>query len=121
MATKEESSERLRVSIPKVDQSSLDWWRTQHDVSLSVRMLIRAEIERNGYVDTAFQPVVQQPRRGRRPSDPIEESDEDAPTITSLAPPAPAPVIPATPPVLTPVPAISDTAPGFTIDNIMNG
>ncbi len=39
--------ERRRVNLPAVDVSSHQWWEAQHDVSLSIRMLIRAEIERN--------------------------------------------------------------------------
>jgi hypothetical protein len=53
----EQTSERKRISIPRADQSALDWWEAQHDVGLSVRLLIRAEIERSGYVDVAFRPL----------------------------------------------------------------
>lgn len=42
---------RKRVSIPKEDESVLAWWALQRDPGLSVRQLIRAEIERGGYVD----------------------------------------------------------------------
>lgn len=61
----EENSERKRVSIPKADESVLAWWEAQKDPGLSIRLLIRNEIERSGYSDTAFRPVMQLPRRGR--------------------------------------------------------
>lgn len=53
----EQASERKRVSIPRADESVLSWWDAQHDAGLSVRMLIRAEIERSGYVDVAYRPL----------------------------------------------------------------
>lgn len=40
--------ERKRISIPKVDTSVLDWWERQHDAGMSIRLLIRREIERSG-------------------------------------------------------------------------
>jgi hypothetical protein len=57
----EQTSERKRVSFPRADQSALGWWEAQHDPGLSVRMLIRAEIERSGYVDVAFRPLSKLP------------------------------------------------------------
>ena len=76
----DETSERKRISIPKADESVLAWWDEQKDSGLSVRLLIRNEIERSGYTDTAFRPVAQLPRRGRPPGaeniivDPQDES-----------------------------------------------
>jgi hypothetical protein len=55
----EETSDRKRISIPKADQSALEWWDSQKDPGLSVRLLIRSEIERSGYADVAFRPVTQ--------------------------------------------------------------
>ncbi len=69
-------SDRKRVSLPRADQSVLAWWDAQDDPSLSVRLLIRNEIERNGYIDVACTPVTQQPRRGRRPADHSQDTDE---------------------------------------------
>lgn len=45
------TSERKRISIPKVDTSVLDWWERQHDAGMSIRVFIRREIERSGYAD----------------------------------------------------------------------
>jgi hypothetical protein len=55
----EEISDRKRISIPKADESVLEWWEAQKDPGLSVRFLIRNEIERSGYTDLAFRPVKQ--------------------------------------------------------------
>lgn len=57
MQTDESTSERKRVSIPRRDESVLRWWAEQEDPSLSIRLLIRAELERSGYVDFASRPV----------------------------------------------------------------
>lgn len=70
---------RRRVSIPHVDTSTQQWWDCQDDPSTSIRLLIREEIERNGYVDKMNHPVQQQPRRGRPPgraTNTVEEFDE---------------------------------------------
>ncbi len=70
---------RRRVSIPHVDTSTQQWWDCQDDPSTSIRLLIREEIERNGYVDKMNHPVQQQPRRGRPPgraNSTAEEFDE---------------------------------------------
>lgn len=64
---KEPVSVRKRISIPRVDESTLAWWELQQDAGVSIRMLIRAEIQRNGMTDVVNVPVTQQPRRGRPP------------------------------------------------------
>ena len=56
------TSERKRISIPRVDTSVLDWWEQQHDVGMSIRVLIRREIERSGYTDTVHGRVEQRLR-----------------------------------------------------------
>lgn len=77
---KEETSVRRRVTIPKVDTTTLDWWEKQHDPGLSIRMLIRAEVERNGYTDVAFGKATQLPRRGRPSNDDVQDSGVSAPS-----------------------------------------
>lgn len=67
---------RRTVSFPRNDVSTLEWWAAQEDPSLSIKMLIRAEIERYGYTDTANRPVQQLPRRGRPPK--AEQASPDA-------------------------------------------
>lgn len=120
----EEGSERKRLSIPKVDESVLQWWNAQHDPGLSVRMLIRGEIERNGITDVAFRPVAQQPRRGRPPGTAIESADEPEQEPAERAS-APARVEPGAAGASTPEPPIERelvSAGGFDpIDALMNG
>jgi len=124
----DDQSERKRLSIPKVDQSVLDWWKLQHDVGLSVRMLIRAEIERNGYVDTVYQPVTQSSRRGRPPASAVDtEEGAESPQIAAAQPVTPVaqtPVVaqpaPAPAPVAAPV-AVASPAGYSPIDALMNG
>lgn len=143
-STADESSERKRISIPKADESVLAWWDEQKDPALSVRLLIRGEIERSGYTDTAYRPVAQLPRRGRPPADFIDsgEASEAAaitvgPTTTEAVIPRAAPVVAAVPtPVETPAPMpVPEPAPTVsvvpsspvnqdtfrTLDDIMNG
>lgn len=108
----ETKSERKRISIPTADESTLMWWDAQGDPGLSVRLLIRAEIERNGYTDTAFRPVEQQPRRGRPPR--FEGDTEGAGEYVQQGPapvtdPAPVPA-PAAPVATAPVPAAAPAA-----------
>jgi len=128
MASKaaEEASERKRLSIPKVDASVLEWWSLQHDPGLSVRMLIRAEIERNGFSDVAYRPVAQQPRRGRPPgstTDPGESPEEEASAAANtvaVTTPAPTPV-PAADPTPAREPELVGAGGGMSpIDAIMN-
>jgi hypothetical protein len=121
--TAEETSDRKRISIPKADVSVLEWWENQHDPGASVRMLIRSEIERNGYVDTAYGRVTQLPRRGRPGSASEGEAGEPHPQPT----PAPAPTLAAAPvaAVPRPTPVAAQLPPtGGTpdaLDALMNG
>lgn len=118
-----ENSGRKRISIPPVDESSHAWWDAQKDPSLSVRLLIRAEIERNGYVDTAYRPVAQVPRRGRPPGTGSESEDTDGAAEPVATPAAAVAAVPAARPVAVaqpaPVPQSADS--GFGIDALMNG
>lgn len=57
--------QRFRVSVPAADEAVLAWMALQDNPSLSMRMLIRENIERNGYIDVVNRPVVQLPKRGR--------------------------------------------------------
>lgn len=121
-----ETSERKRLSIPQADESVLTWWNLQNDVGLSVRMLIRNEIERNGYVDTAFQPVTQLPRRGRPAGAQAEEPEVVGEQVGQrTAPVAAAPVAPAPTPIpVADVPAPVQAAPSGKpnlLDSIMGG
>lgn len=56
---------RFRVSVPVADEAVVAWMELQDNPSLSVRMLIRENIERHGFVDVVNRPVAQLPKRGR--------------------------------------------------------
>lgn len=126
--TADENSERKRISIPKADESVLAWWDSQKDPGLSVRLLVRNEIERNGYTDTAYRPVAQLPRRGRPPgtgSDAVEEVGSDVSNASRSPEPAVALVSAGVSrPVAQHGVAQPQSAPdgGFSaIDDLMNG
>lgn len=62
------SSRRFRWTVPPADESVLRWVELQDNVSVSLRLLVREFIAREGYVDPMNRPVEQQPRRGRPPA-----------------------------------------------------
>lgn len=70
--------QRFRVSVPAADEAVLAWMALQDNQSLSMRMLIRENIERNGYIDVVNRPVVQLPKRGR----PLGSEEEQAVAAT---------------------------------------
>lgn len=71
-----EPPRRVRFTVPAADVSVLDWIDAQSDASVSLRMVIREHITREGYVDVACRPVAQQPRRGRPPTEQSAAGDE---------------------------------------------
>lgn len=79
---------RLRITVPASDTSVLRWLEVQESPSISLRMLVRAAIERDGYTDVLTRPVDQLPRRGR----PVAEPTNTTPTAPqpgeAAAPPA---------------------------------
>ncbi|MET3172964.1 UNVERIFIED_ORG: hypothetical protein ABIB52_000792 [Arthrobacter sp. UYCu721] len=83
--------QRFRVSVPAADEAVLAWMDLQDNPSLSVRMLIRENIERNGYVDVINRPVAQLPKRGRPPGSEDEQVDaaDQAGTPSAAAPTQP--------------------------------
>lgn len=64
---------RFRVSVPAADEAVVAWMELQDNPSLSVRMLIRESIERQGFVDVVNRPVSQLPRQART-AEPSEEA-----------------------------------------------
>lgn len=74
-------SKRYRFSVPNEDESTQRWLDAQQNLSLSLRLIVRRQIEREGYIDVACRPVEQLPRRGRPPGsvsevDPAELGSE---------------------------------------------
>lgn len=55
----------IKLSVPLADTSVLEWLSKQDDMSLSIRALIRSDIERNGMEDMFCRGVVPQSKRGR--------------------------------------------------------
>lgn len=78
-STKRRDDHRYTLKVPQVDESVVEWVVAQHDLSLSLRQLIRDEIQRNGFTDTANRPVTQLPRRGRPPAQYAEDSEFEQP------------------------------------------
>lgn len=61
------SAGRYRLSVPESDSSVREWLEAQENPSISLRLVIKDLIEREGIVDVLNRPVTQQPRRGRPP------------------------------------------------------
>lgn len=69
---------KVRWTLPAADTSVAEWLDAQENISESLRLLIREEIQRSGYVDIAYKPVEQLPRRGRPPkSETTPQDDQD--------------------------------------------
>lgn len=58
---------RKTFAFSKRDEATNQWWEAQENPSISLQLLIREEIERNGFTDKLNAPVAQLPRRGRPP------------------------------------------------------
>ncbi len=69
---------RLRITVPASDTSVLRWLEVQESPSISLRMLVRAAIERDGYTDMLTRPVDQLPRRGRPVAEPSNSTSSQA-------------------------------------------
>jgi hypothetical protein len=61
------SSRKVRWSVPRADRSVNEWLDSQWNISVSLRLLIRESIQREGYIDVMNRDVEQLPRRGRPP------------------------------------------------------
>lgn len=89
MGKKTVSSQRFRLSVPDADESVLAWIGAQLNLSASVRMLIRDDIQQNGFTDVSCRTVEQGAKRGRPSNAELERrknaSDEivDAETVLS--------------------------------------
>lgn len=93
---------RFRVSVPAADEAVVAWMELQDNPSLSVRMLIRESIERQGYIDIVNRPVSQLPKPGHPAGSPEEARgvEEDVPEAQPQIPlsasaPNPGAVVPA--------------------------
>ncbi|MEV7872643.1 hypothetical protein AB0P17_42565 [Streptomyces sp. NPDC088124] len=68
---------KVRWTVPAADTSVNTWLNEQADISQSVRLLIREPIERDGFIDVFYKPVVQLPRRGRPSLESVEQHDDE--------------------------------------------
>lgn len=91
----EGKSWRKIFSFSKRDQATQQWWEAQENPSVSLQLLIREDIERNGFSDKLNAPITQQPRRGRPPKEDEEPQEQfeyqiqDAPQQPQAVPAAP--------------------------------
>jgi hypothetical protein len=63
---------RYRFTVPFADEAVQEWLNAQLNISNSIRILIRDEIQKNGYVDASCRPVGQMGKRGRPSNAEIE-------------------------------------------------
>ncbi|MEV7605518.1 hypothetical protein AB0N65_08780 [Paenarthrobacter sp. NPDC089322] len=64
---------RYRLNVPHADEAVVAWMELQDNQSMSIRMLIRASIERFGYVDIVNRPVLPLPAPSQAPDVPAHE------------------------------------------------
>ncbi|MFF8918016.1 hypothetical protein ACF08M_33120 [Streptomyces sp. NPDC015032] len=109
MAGRSGEPRKVRWTVPAADTSVNEWLNEQADISQSIRLLIRESIERDGFVDVFYKPVVQLPRRGRPPLESTEPR-EDEETVTAL-PGSAAQAQPQAPVVAEAVSVVEEAAP----------
>ena len=77
---KEPPAMRYRLKVPESDASVIAWMDAQSELSISLRLLIKEDIIRNGFTDVTCRPVGQLPKRGR-PSNAEVEFRESVPVM----------------------------------------
>jgi hypothetical protein len=76
MAKQNMPSTRYRLSVPAADESTLAWIDAQLNLSYSIRMLIREDIQKNGCTDVSCRAVEQGAKRGRPTNAELERRSE---------------------------------------------
>lgn len=71
------TARKVRWTVPAPDLSVKAWLDAQSNLSESLRLLVRDRIERDGYIDVAYRPIRQLPRRGRPPATVEREEREE--------------------------------------------
>ena len=89
MAERKTDSERFRFTVPAKDADALAWITEQSNLSMSLRMLIRQSIARDGIVDITCKPITPGVSPGR-PKGQVKQVVHGLPTT---APPQPTPVV----------------------------
>lgn len=77
MAKQSKPATRYRLSVPEADESTLAWIDAQLNLSYSIRMLIREDIQRNGCTDVSCRAVEQGAKRGRPSNAELERRMEN--------------------------------------------
>ena len=72
-----ENYSRHRFTVPNEDTTVIDFINAQSNLSMSLRMLIRRYVEKDGYTDVTCARVEQLPKRGRPPKAQAEEYDDE--------------------------------------------
>lgn len=65
MANMTQDAKRYRFQVPAADESVQAWLASQINISSSLRLLIREDIQKNGFSDVTCRAVEQGPKRGR--------------------------------------------------------
>lgn len=76
MANMTESAKRYRLQVPAADESVQKWLAAQINISNSLRLLIREDIQKNGFTDVTCRAVEQGPKRGRPTNAELERRAE---------------------------------------------
>lgn len=76
MPTLKDNATRYRFAVPSADESVHKWLEAQLNLSVSLRLLIKEDIIRNGCTDVTCRAVEQQ-RRGRPSNAELEKRSED--------------------------------------------
>lgn len=69
-------AKRYRISVPAEDLSVQQWLESQINISISMRQLIREDIQKNGYTDVTCRMVEQGPKRGRPTNAELERREQ---------------------------------------------
>ena len=72
-----EQNVRYRFAVPEQDVSVHDWIQAQMNLSMSLRLLIKEDILRNGCTDMTCRVVEQLPKRGRPPMSEYRQEKRD--------------------------------------------
>lgn len=67
----------IKLGIPVDDRSVLEWLERQHNMSDSIRALIRADVENNGYDDVFCRTVIPRGRVGRPRNAEVQLRDQE--------------------------------------------
>lgn len=76
---------RYRFTVPAEDTSIVDWCAQQYNLSASLRALVKAYIEAEGFSDPTCGAVTQLPKRGRPTNNELELKEREEERIQEAA------------------------------------